>query len=272
MGETDAADEIDVEALLAAPAAVVGATGRRIRRSYLLAGICAAVGVGLLVLGVGTLWVEHSFAQLADTGVRTPATVTDVASHVVSRERNLVGSVTVTYAVGSEDRTTVFDVNNHVTRYHVDDQVEVAYDPGEPSRVSLVGEPEATRGVVPWPISLAFGLLGLVMAAVTIAHLRRITRIVAAHEWLAVAAVRKPLPTGWRSGAGTVVQLGPETSPERVVACSLGFRGLPANIEPTAWIAGWGERQFVMAPPGGQPLLLMRRITDAGLDADGDHP
>jgi hypothetical protein len=255
-----------------APAATQPATRRALRRSTVLVALFAASAVLLTTLGVGLWWRQHSLSSLSTTGVRTTATVDSIESHTVARERHTIGSIDVTYGAEGQPRHTKFDVSINVTQYHTGDKVAVAYDRSQPDRVDLIDEPAASQGFVPWEVPAAFAVLAAVMAAIAIRHLRSYRRILRRHEWLAVPAVLKGVSRRLPGRGTTVVELGESTSPERIVASAVGIRALPPTVEPVAWVAGWGERRFVLAPPGGSPLLLMHRLGELGVDAEPDRP
>jgi hypothetical protein len=261
-----------LDAELAGRAIDLPSTHRSLRWSAALVATFAVMALALLVAGAGLWWREHEVISLADTGVRTTGTVTAVQSRVVARERHTIGTIDVVYDVNGESRQTRFDVINHVVQYHPGDRVDVAYDAAQPDRVDLVGDVAASQGFVPWEVPLAFAGLALLLSAIAVRHLRTVRGVVRDHEWLAVPAVRKPATRAWRGRGSTVVELGEPASPERVVASPVGIRALPPTIEPVAWVAGWGQRRFVVAPPGGRPLLLVQRETDTGTDAEPDGP
>ena len=173
----------------------------------------------------------------------------------------------MSYSVAGRAQPVRFDVSNHVQQYHDGDRVDVAYDADQPDRVDLVNEPAASRGFLPWEVPTAFAALAGLMSAIAVRHLRGAKRLLGAHEWLAVPAVLRPSSRGLRGRGTTVVELGEPASPERVVASAVGMRALPPTVEPVAWVAGWGKERFMLAPPGGRPLLLMHRLSELGVDA-----
>jgi hypothetical protein len=275
VGSTPGDGHLSDDALLndaLSPAARRPASRRAFRRATFLVALFAATAAVLTVLGGGLWWRQHSLSSLGTTGVHTTATVDAVQSHVVGRERHTIGTIKVTFAVDGQPRHTQFDVSINVVRYHDGDKVAIAYDRSDPGRVDLIGEPAASQGFLPWEVPAGFAVMAAVMAAIAIRHVRMLGRLLRRHEWLAVPAVLKPVSRRLPGRGSTVVELGESTSPERVVASAVGIRALPPTVEPVAWVAGWGQRHFVLAPPGGSPLLLMRRLSEFGVDADPQRP
>jgi hypothetical protein len=264
-------DEGGLDPTITGAATELPATRVALRRSVVLIVLFSVMAIGLAVGAAGSWWSQHQVMSLDDVGVRTTGTVTSVQSRIVARERQVTGSIDVAYDVGGRSQQHRFGVSNHVAQYHQGDRVDLAYDPSDPTSVDLVGEPVASQGFVPWEVLAAFAVLALLLSGVAVRHLRRVSRVLASNEWLAVPAVRKPSTRAWRGRGTTVIELGEPSSPERVVASPVGIRALPPTIEPIAWVAGWGERRFVVAPPGGRPLLLVQRLSDLGTDAVTDR-
>jgi hypothetical protein len=270
-GDANHADDAALAGALSLPASELPATRSALRRSSVLVALFALSAIVLLVFGGVLRWRQYQMTNLATTGVRATATVDSVESRAVAREHHIIGLINVTYPVGGQPQRARFDVSTHVVQYHEGDKVEVAYDRAHPDQADLVNDPAASRGFVPWELPFAFALVAGFMAGIAIRHLRSYRRVLGSHEWLAVPAIRKPASGRVRGRGTTVVELGEASSPERIVATVVGIRAMPPTIEPIAWVAGWGSRKFVLAPPGGRPLLLMQRLSDVGVDAETDR-
>lgn len=268
----DPPDSASFDEALGQPAYALAATRATLRRSSALVAFGVVSAVVLVGLGARLWWVQHTLTNLATGGVHTTATVDSVNARSVAREHHVIGYIDTSFTVDGQPRTARFDVSTHVVQYHNGDKVEVAYAAGDPGFVDLVNDPAASRGFLPWELSAAFGVVAALMSGIAIRHLRSYRQLLKTNEWLAVPAVLKATSPRVRGRGTTVVELGEASSPERVVGSTVGIRALPPTVEPVAWVAGWGRRRFVVAPPGGHPLLLMHRLSDVGVDAEPIRP
>jgi hypothetical protein len=148
-----------------------------------------------------------------------------------------------------------------VDRYHDGDTVDVRYATGDPSSVGIVGETTVTPGV-PAAVFVIFGFVLVLMAAVGLRHVFRARRIVRDHEWLAMPATVRALPfeVGMRQRALRVVIVHDPANHVAISAEPVGLKRLPEDVAPLAWVAGLGEPQFVVAPPGGHKVVLVERL------------
>ena len=63
-----------------------------------------------------------------------------------------------------------------------------------------------------------------------------------------------------------VVALSREPGDKALVVTNRGLRRLGVDLEPLAWIAGWGSKELVLSPPGGGRLLEVRPVVMAAPD------
>ena len=52
----------------------------------------------------------------------------------------------------------------------------------------------------------------------------------------------------------------------KLVVTNRGLRRLGVDLEPLAWIAGWGSKELVLSPPGGGRPLEVRPVAMAAPD------
>jgi hypothetical protein len=131
--------------------------------------------------------------------------------------------------------------------------------PGAGGRRGAVGP---TDGRFPWEVPALFGAGLLAASAVAASRLRWVRRTLHEHPWV-VADAR--VVTATRSSTGghraeRALRLSGAPDPRTVFAAAVGVRSPSmAGFEPEAWVAGTG-RQFLVAAPGGAPILRVRRV------------
>ena len=98
--------------------------------------------------------------------------------------------------------------------------------------------------------------------------LRRMTRALDAEPWLAVHAKLNQATVGGLGGAHAmgVVALSRDPGDTSLVVTNRGLRRLGVDLEPLAWIAGWGSEELVLSPPGGGRPLEVRPVAMAAPD------
>lgn len=242
------------------PALATPATRRALRRwaAAVAALLAVAVAAGALALALGL--DERRADRLAADGSRTSAVVTELAGAAAGRERQPRGTLTIRYDTSKGSRTDDVPVGADIADYDRGDRVTVVRDPSEPGRIEVVGasEPERSRA---WMATAAVSLGGLALAGLAGGRRRRARRVLATHPWRPIPARMRP-PTGGPEVGGrvrTAVELYGLGDEPLVVAAARGLRPFPAAVEPTAWVAGTSSA-FAVAPPGGAPVSLARRV------------
>ena len=246
------------------PAVAAPGTRAALRRTGLL--VAGLLVLTAAVLGLAlALWLDQRRADdLAAHGLRAPGTVTGVAvTYSSGRARQPHGTLTVRFATaGGRAQTAEVEVGTDITTYAEGDAVTVVYDAGDPDRAQVVGADDPQRNDA-WLAPAGVGGLLLVLAGLAAARLRRTWRIVRSRSWRAVPARLQALPPtfGSRGRSLSLLELygaGPDADP-RIVVDTRGLRPFGPDLEPTAWIAG-DPPSLVVAPPGGRPLHLARRL------------
>lgn len=101
--------------------------------------------------------------------------------------------------------------------------------------------------------------LGTAGAAVWfVAALIRRTRLLAHNPWIVMPASVVDLPDARGGGRSRYLLLDDPTC-DPVTAKAVGLRHIVDAMAPHAWVAGGGDR-FVVAPPGGAPVVAVRRV------------
>src|SRR5438045_1604041 len=115
-------------------------TRRSLRRRWLVVAGVALVAVTSLAAGVLRLAASRTDRSLGDWGVRADATVVEVVSRTVARDRTPDGSIRLRFQPsGAGPRGALVDVGRAVGGYQQGDTVRIVYDPSDPSRIALVG-------------------------------------------------------------------------------------------------------------------------------------
>jgi uncharacterized protein DUF3592 len=232
------------------------------RRGWLVVALVVAMAA-VVALAVALGLDERRADDLASSGVRTPGTVTKVdVRYSGGRAHQPYGSLTVGFTAASHRRTGSVVVGTDVTGYHEGDHVTVVYDRDHPDRIQVVGADDPDRNGA-WMAPALLGVLLLVLAGMAVARLLRTRRVVRSYAWRPVQARLRVLPSkfGTRGRPRSVLELyglGPD-DPPAVSVDTRGLRPLGAELEPTAWVAG-DASGLVVAPPGGRPLHLVRRL------------
>ncbi|HEV7761435.1 MAG TPA: DUF3592 domain-containing protein [Acidimicrobiales bacterium] len=256
------------------PALAVAATRAALRRSATLIGGLAALAGAIIALAVVLGLAQRRADDLATHGIHRPGTVTDVAvTYSGGRARQPRGTLTVRFVTATGARRTgTVTVGTDVIDYAEGDAVTVVYDPDDAGRIQVVGADDPDRNGA-WLAPAGVGGLLLGLTGLAVARQRRTRRLLRSQAWEAVPARLRALPPsfGARGRSHSVLELyGPGDGP-RVVVGTRGLRPFGPELEPTAWIVG-GDAAFVVAPPGGRPVLLTRRIPEHEPEPEPDDP
>jgi hypothetical protein len=231
----------------------------------------AAVGFGVVAVLFALLfwWAGGSSGrELAANGQPVDGTVTIVAAQRVNGGGTERGRVTFTFVADGGQQTASNEVGGTIQNYSVGQPVEVIVPPGNPAGARLSGELDRPGWEVPAVLlggaGLAAGAWGLVRARA----LRRMTRALDAEPWLAVHSALNQASVGGLGGARSmgVVALAREPGDTAVVVTNRGLRRLGVDVEPLAWVTGWGSRELVLSPPGGGRPLEVRPVAMARPD------
>ena len=245
------------------------ATRRSLRRRWLVVVAPALLAAGLLVGAVVGLAAARTDRGLDDRGAPADATVTEVVSRIVARDRTPDGSIRVRFApADGRPREVAVDVGRAVGGFHQGDAVAIVYDPRDPEQIRLLGVDRHRRGV---PTLLLAGLgsaLG-VMALLSGRRAWRIGRVVRREPWWPVESrlVQVPQALGFRQGFRTLARLDVPSGPLLVEPAGLGR--LDSTCAPEAWVAGLEGPTIVLAAPGGGHVLAVRRRSGGGVARTG---
>jgi hypothetical protein len=259
-GKITGMDELALEPPVAAEAP---ATRTALARARLLRDAAGVGGALALVLGAWLLWAGAAPSRsLERDGERTTATVTAVAPQRVNGGGNERGRVTFAFDLAGEARTVTNDVGGTILHYSVGQSVEVLVPPGDPDGARMVGELDRPGWELPGAPMAALGLVALVWGGVRSRALRRASRRLGAEPWLAVRAAVDQLAVEGFNGTRAlgVVALSREPGDPSVVVTSRGLRRLAPDLEPVAWVVGWGTDELVVSPPGGGRPLEVRSV------------
>lgn len=107
--------------------------------------------------------------------------------------------------------------------------------------------------VLPWFFPLLLGATSIAIGAAALNRLRWINAVLRDNPWVVVEStpIERPIRMLQLHGA-------PEDGAALVEPLS-GRRRAMADLVPQAWVAGDGRR-FLVAAPGGSPVLRMRRV------------
>lgn len=243
------------------------------RRRRVAATATWVFGVVLLLVGV-VLWELHRGADdLSADGVRTVATVTEVTA----TPRGSGGpSITIGVAFATSNGAThagSIDLGRTSRLFTVGSAVDIVYDRDDPSRFAVVGSSSDTSPV-PWTLPAVIGLGFVAIGVVAVRRVRWEAKLLADNPWVVADSeiIEVPHTFRGRERATRVLQLTGAPDMSVVMAAPAGLRS-PAMVEfaPQAWVAGSGRR-FVVAAPGGSPLLRMERMRPVPPALDHDGP
>ena len=206
-----------------------------------------ALGLALLVaVPAGAAVLQSRAEELLRTGRRVSGRLVDV------RKNDIV----IAYEAQGRSRRATIKVGEEASEYHLDQSVELLYDPVDPERVRTRRDSNQPVWVV-----LALGSAGVGAAAMAFLGGRGLTRARRFRRILATVP--------WRAASYRYMDLGGESS-EPVVAMQAGDRRVMlavnrsdhwrrASIEAghwqTLWVAGDPTRPVVLSLPGAARLL-----------------
>jgi hypothetical protein len=193
----------------------------------------------------------------------TSAVVRDITTRQVTRSGSRYGDLHLELTVDGRTYEATVDAADHAGDYVVGQRVDVVHDAADPTEASLVGVRPPEHGV-PAFLLLLLAFVLAVGATVSALHVRRVRKIVNRYAWVPTLSslVEVEAVYGLRSRARILLQLHDPSGP--AFADRVGIRRFPATVDGTAWVAGYGQRLFVVAPPGGRPALLVRHLASSG--------
>ncbi len=245
------------------PAAAEPATRTALRRAGAIRGASISFGIIALLLGGWLLRAGGDPGRtLEESGARVTATVTAVAPQRVNGGGNERGRVTFTFLDRGTERTVTNAVGGTILHYSVGQSVEVLVPPDDPAGARMAGELDRPGWDVPGVILLGAGGTALVWGLVRARALRRTRRCLSGEQWLAVRARLDHTTVDGLGGqvALGVVALSREAGDDPVVVINRGLRRFGVDLEPVAWVAGWGSTEMVLSPAGGGRPLEVRPV------------
>jgi len=247
------------------PAAAEPATKAALRRAGAVRALAITLGVVGVVLGAWLLRAGGAEGRALEAhGQRVAATVTAVAPQRVNGGGNERGRVTFSFLDGGTERSVTNDVGGTILHYSVGQPVEALVPPDDPGAARLAGELDRPGWDVPGVLLLGAGAPALAWGLVRARALRRMTRCLGGEPWLAVQARLDHTTIDGLGGprAMGVVALSRDAGDESVVVINRGLRRFGVDLEPLAWVAGWGSTEMVLSPPGGgRPLEVKPVVT-----------
>ncbi len=244
------------------PAIGVESTRRNLRRYLRVAGVFATLAAAFIVLGAA-LWVAHarSFDIQAD-GHRADGTVEKVTNHQIGNPKISTTILTVAYTANGTRLTERISLGGYVAGFHPGQTVTVLYDPSNASYAEIQGH--RSHAGVPSLLPAVLGLLVLSLSWPGIRRARYLHRVLTNDPWDAHRTELVEVPYG-----GPMVGLSGRVRlllrihgmTGTIVAAPVGLRRLNPTFTPVAWVAAFGDRQMVVAPPGGSPILCVRAVS-----------
>jgi hypothetical protein len=246
------------------PAIAVEPTRRSLRRYLRIAQLAALVATVLLVTAA-YLWIHHlTSIDLQADGASTSGTVVSVSHHQVGNPKIQTTFLNVTYKVDSTTERQRISLGDHVDGFHAGQKVTIRYDPSNPMFAEVDGY--RAHGGVPPLIPLVFGLIVLAFSWPGIRRAHFVYRVLTNDPWDVHPAEILEVPfngpmVGFSGRARILIRL--EGMTGTIVAAPVGLRRLNPTFAPSAWVAGYGDRQMVVAPPGGSPIVCVRIVDRA---------
>jgi xanthosine utilization system XapX-like protein len=243
------------------------------RRRQAIVRVTWALGLVLVLAGL-VLWELHRSSDTwVSDSVRTVGSITAVtATPRGSGGPSITIGVQFATPNGESHRGSI-EVGRTSRLFSVGAPVDLVYDRADPSRVAVRGATPDTSQV-PWSVPVAIGVGFLAIGVVGARRVRWEARLLGDNPWVVAASeiVEMPQVFGARQRATRALRLTGAPEMSTVVAAPAGIRS-PAMVEfaPQAWVAGSGRR-FVVAAPGGAPLLRMQRLPSAPRRPDPQGP
>jgi len=244
-------------------------TRAALRRARRIRAVSLGLGVLGVVLGAWLIWAGGSHGRwLSDHGLRVPATVTDVAPQRVNGGGNERGRVTFAFSVDGVEHLATNSVGGDILSYTVGEQVVAVVPVNDPETARLSTELDRPGWEVPGAMLIAGGLVALVWGGVRARALRRMRRCLDVEPWLAVQARLDHTTIAGVGGARAmgVLALSRDAGDDTLVVINRGLRRLGQDLEPLAWIAGWGTTELVVSPQGGGRPLEVRAVVPGAPD------
>jgi hypothetical protein len=243
------------------PAIEVEPTRRSLRR-YLRIARLAALAATLLLICAAVLWIHHLTGfDLQTDGARTQGTVVSVSSHQVGNFKMQTTFLMLDYSTHGTTQHQRLSLGGHVDGFHSGQKVLVRYDPADATLAEVQGYP-AHQGVPPG-VPLVIGLIVLTFSWPGIRRARFLHRVLTNDPWDVhtselIEVARAGAIAGMSGRARIVIRLEGMTGP--LIAAPVGLRRLNPTFAPTVWVAAFGDHQMVVAPPGGSPIVCVRRV------------
>ena len=246
------------------PAIAVESTRRNLRRYLRIARAAAAVAGVLLVMSAWLLIHHVTGLDLQTDGAKATGIVDSVTAHQVGNPKIQTTFVTVTYSAGGARVHERLSLGTPTNRFHPGQHVLIRYDPADATFAEVQGY-RAHDGV---PALIPF-VLGLIVLGFSWPGIRRahfLNRVLSNDPWdvhrseLVEVPLSGPV-VGLSGRARTLLRLQGMTGV--IVAAPVGLRRLNPTFAPVTWVAAYGDRQMVVAPPGGSPIICVRTIEGA---------
>ncbi|MCU1359493.1 MAG: hypothetical protein JWN99_782 [Ilumatobacteraceae bacterium] len=223
---------------------------------------CTVATVIAVVLIVGaTVQRMTTGSQPVDARHRqTVATITGVDSHLPG---STGPTTSLTFSFRAEDGSAHsgrLAATRPSADFTVGAALAVVYDIDHPDSAQVVGR-SADRATIPWFVPLALGLAFATVSLAAAQRLRWAARVVRDNPWVMAQSAKREMavPGVRRYVLRTLVLCGAPDEGE-VLAQPLSWRARALDqYVPSAWVAG-SDRRFVVAAPGGAPLLRCRRV------------
>ncbi|HUR17655.1 MAG TPA: DUF3592 domain-containing protein [Acidimicrobiales bacterium] len=223
---------------------------RRSGRTWLLAGVLLMVVACIIAVRA-----EDRSEELARTGRHTSGVVTAVRHGGRLSE----GSINVRFQAASILYEERINLNSDSPIYRVGQQVEVIYDPSNPSNVRTTAEEnDSALGIFVFCVAFVASFVALPVGFTVVRRARRWRRMLRKSPWSKVSATYKELPAGrtiqpiLRLGRGPDAAVGTVTS---------SLRGRLKSLRPVAelYIVGDLAGPAVVAPSPIGPFFEFRR-------------
>jgi hypothetical protein len=243
------------------PAIEVEATRRNLRRYLRIARLATTVA-GLLMITSAVLFLVHvSSLDLQTDGARSIGTVEAISAHQVGNPRIQTTFVLVTYTGSGRNIHERISLGRPTKRFRDGQQVTIRYDSAHPTLAEVQGYP--SHAGVPPVVPLLLGVIVLAFSWPGIRRAHLVQRVLSNDPWDAHHSelVEVPLAgpmVGLSNRARILLRL--EGMTGVVVTAPVGIRRLNPTFAPVAWVAGYGDRLMVVAPPGGSPIVCVRAV------------
>ena len=222
----------------------------RVRRTVGIVGLVLGV---VLMLGSLALVIANRRAR-SDSGDERAATAT-VTAVSTSLGGTTGPNALVDYTFATPDGVVHagrLALTRPSSRFVVGGEIDVTYPADDPSNAHVVGEVR-DAWALPWFVPLLLGATSIAIGAAASNRLRWINAVLRDNPWVVAEStlIERPIRMLQLHGA-------PDDGAALVEPLSWRGRAM-AELVPQAWVAGDGRR-FLVAAPGGSPVLRMRRV------------